>query len=704
MQKLKCKKCQIKLPITSFSDEQLRRKSKRRCHSCVANTIKHQQQKSSVQNENDDDSSNSTLFHKSPENSSQENDKHDANSDTHDDDIDQHVERESNSTSTYMGNLAQNANLYKEITDMLAAPEFNNMDKAVKQEFAKISLLRIIKEQAKHIPAINGVNNNNNFTKMMYEETQIQPFTAKFPRNQHEFWEYINTMDRFKNEHDSIEESRLLHKIIKQTSIIIRNEWLAYKREYIAASDNNDLTQSDLNTFSDFQQFISKKLRIHPSIHYFLQQLGYIRSGYDENPEDTHNRIQYYLQSIETARTIYNSYTTKENLKLRTISDSEVIELYERVFIFHNADPTYNTNGKLNRKIKLRFTKFWRDTEQITIAKISKFIQDVHAEILPSSMIKAGVDGFCWRKIKSSLTIFQLRPMFHPLYSGNKRTLSVPAGSSSFKRRKIDRSTTPRCRHKSQCRTFIKTGSCKFFHTADELRQFRAKNNNNNNPTRSFKSRPQSLPSRRTNNRSSFKSFNRTQQHSRRNTTNRAPVAQRSNSNTQGFCRFNARCRKYQNGKCNLKHQRSSVICDYCKQRGHPKYQCLKLKSPRKQPTQYNPYTNPNPSIPTPANPQTLITKIGDQIYQQTWTPINNIPSTNVPNVPITPSSTQPPKLLTSLTNNTQNAINQFRNLDRQHKQIKQEIKALKQQQSYLNGFNDPSEINSYNTGKIPRS
>ena len=159
--------------------------------------------------------------------------------------------------------------------------------------------------------------------------------------------------------------------------------------------------------------------------------------GYDENPEDTHQRIRSYLYQMRTAVNKFNN--NKDNRHhIRYITEQEQIELYEKVFVWNNHSKEYKNNGTLNRKVKLALSKYWQENRgTMTMQSLIDKIKEIHITILPNDM-KTSLDGEHWKKFKATFTIFELKPISKLSGKKIKRDNNEEESSSKPKRQKTD--------------------------------------------------------------------------------------------------------------------------------------------------------------------------------------------------------------------------------------------------------------------------
>ena len=479
-----------------------------------------------------------------------------------------------------------------------------------------------------------------NFTKMIYSEKLIQPFRGKFPRNEGEFWKYVNAMRRYQAEHNehNIPEIRLVQKIVQTLPVTIRDEWTKYKIEVTRINDanaeNKPLTAEELNTIERFETFMVRKLRITPSHQYFVQQLGRVRMGYNENPADTHRRIVAYKHQMHTVKTAYNK-SKPQRLQIPALTDNEELSLYERVFIYDNEKETLKNDGVLNRKVKKNLSRWWdRNKGAITLSLFIEQIKRAALEILPTNTIKNNVPGEHWHTFNNKLTLFELKDVSK--FTGQKRKREKKDKiQSNPKRQKLDKSKI-KCKFGNKCK-FRKSGKCKYYHEA----------NKHINPKPDPKPKP--TPTRR----------------------HDATTGPKVSSTYKPPCKFKQLCKLYKKGKCKFYHPQ----CNKCGKYGHTMKNCRSGKTRDPTVSKYDPYKQPNPhNVESHKSDALKPIRMGDCLYQ---------PVRRVELVKLSPNGDKvEPSQANTLALEEDN-VSKLRNMDKQANNIINQLKILNMQRSF---------------------
>ena len=575
--------------------------------------------------------------------------------------IDINSEDRNNDNPITNPSMSQSAKRFKLYIDIKADvrskfPDAN--DEEIKQ-FATNEYNQIMKSQ-------------QDYSKMIYNESILTKFEGKYPTNENEFWIYLTTMNRFQSEYSTIPESRLITAIVQSCTETQRDAWGLWKLEQERAFRASEHTSREieqykeqLNTFTAFESYLMKKLRLSPSAQYFHQQIGYIRMGYNENPEDAHERIQSYLNQIRIVIDKFNANRTVYQ-QIPHFTEREILNLYERVFIYRNNDKLWGNTGKLNRKVKIHLNKWWiHNRPTVTLETFITAIKSCHISILPSEMEN---DEEHWKKFKSNLTIFTLKSYMQ--ISGNKRKREDNNTGKGPKPKKFKYSERPPCKFGMKCKLLPK-GNCSFRHTKLEIQK--KLNNKHTKNVSTTRTSNKDYNSRRKGNYTTSK-----RRHDPRS-GGRAITTQQTRTPP---CKYGNNCYQLKEGTCRFYHPKP-ITCHNCGKTGHKKAQCRlpTIKQEKPPPSKYNPYAQPNPHQP---NPHMLTLNIdGKKYIQQTTTqyvPINTTNNTKNPNmyqaIPITQPIVQP-----MVQPNTFLPLQQPKNIDKQQwKQVKREAQKLTNQ------------------------
>ena len=498
--------------------------------------------------------------------------------------------------------LQQQIEKYKRVSRHL------DSDTTPQQPEKNALLTMLMQQQSPPNITSNNKSDSADFLKRMWQDNHTQKWTMKFPRNEREFWAFLAELDRYKNEHnrDDIPEKVLTEKILKSVSRGTRQDINQYKNdceaEYKARTDNLIQQKQLLDEFKQFQHtfkfleaYIIKRLSLRPSIHFFLTQIRYIRTAYNENPEATHRRIVSYLNQIQAAIEIFNE-TREARSQIRQLSQREKQELYERVFIHENNTKAYNNDGKLNSKVKKRLCSYVETSDgTLTLDDLIEEIKSLPTQILPSSLENKTKTGEHWQKFRVHLTIFQLKPVTQ--VAGRKRSRdSNDQNGPSSKRRRISHI---RCRNKKSCKK-LKLGTCNFRHTREELKSI-PKNPDHSKPTP------------------------------------RSPNTPNTPKPINKPCKFGDKCRY--KATCRFQHPNNNSkfpICPHCNKRAkHKPDKCWSNPNNKKDKPTYDP--NRRPHRP---NPHALFTKIDGKFYQVAEAPTDSSQSNDYSALPMHEDST----------------------------------------------------------------
>ena len=571
-------------------------------------------------------------------------------------------------------NQTSQNNVAEQYTLIMQQLDNTTLSKQQKELVATIQYMQYLQRNtgAQNNNTNNIGNNNKNdekdstlYTKMLWEDKIVQAFTIPFPTNPDQYYTMITALDQYRNENITINQERLLNKVVQTLKPNIRNRWNTYKqdkfqdiceeKQYTAEQQQEQYQRihEQLNTFREFENFMKDSLRIEPTIEYFQEKLHHVRVGWDENPNDSYNRFRTYFNQIRIAIDRYNIDLPEED-QLEHITDKEKMQFFKTKLEWDNNKEEHKNNGPLNKKVKTRLATWWRENKKPTMEQLRQKLDDIQNKILPVGTINEDVEGEHWKRIPD-ISIFKIKPITS-LTKERKRKLdkTIKTDRPPTKRRKIDRSNkSRRCKFKDRCQDYIRGGKCSYYHIAPELTAMQRIRNGLNRDKRDDNNK------RWKRNRNNNGRRNRSRP--RRNHGGR-PTSTRK---TTSFCRYGDKCTKYQDGTCTYKHDRYKMSCSFCKKVGHPKVDCYRykqtIKNPNK-PQQYNPYVKPNADIPTP---HALPLQTGSTLYQF---------------VPVNPSITTPTikDEVTLLALEKQKKIEEYNIAKQQQEEIKQQIKVLK--------------------------
>ena len=523
----------------------------------------------------------------------------------------------------------------------------------------------------------NNNNNEDNYTKRLYQETTIKSFTEKYPLNEQEYYKYSATISIYVNEHNEIPESRLLEEVIKKCTDDERRRWNRWKKnkstEIIQINPNQTKHQilQSLNIFKHYEAFIIRDLNITPNREKLISLLLFIRTGYNERPTSTYHRICTYLDQINSViRNVNMNKVTKYPMK--EIDTECINSLYKRVFLLQNAEEQYGNDGRLNKKVREYLQRYVNQHDFELDAFIRK-LKAAEEHALPNGTEKPGKLGYVWQTFKKNITIFEHKP--YDKIINRKRPLLSQQNHIPTKRQKVSWETE-RCTFGIKCKFYI-NGNCNKYHTKQEINKLNKKRikqlENNINKAGQIKPKP----------------FQYKQRINKWGNKFTIKPRDKDNKNENKACKFGEKCRTFQKGKCRYKHTRSQIICSHCNKPGHLQYQCYSWKNQNNNKPEfqtYNPQRTPNPNPPTP---------YGNNLYTSTYpfnqqiTDMNSVipnqfmlyPQINpIPNMQIP----QPNALVTNRLNQLQTALKDSKSIS---DGIKKQIKQLEQQKDNKNNI-----------------
>ena len=532
---------------------------------------------------------------------------------------------------------------------------------------------------------INKNNNNNStndsYTKRLYQETTIQPFTEKYPINEQEYYKYSAIISTYTNEHNEIPESRLLEEVIKKCTDSERRRWNRWKENKsidILQDDQNvrskhQILQS-LNVFKHYEAFIIQDLSITPNREKLVSLLSYIRAGYDERPTSTYHRICSCLDQINNVICKVNANKVTK-YPMEKISTERIITLYKRVFLIQNAEEQFGNEGRLNKKVRSYLQRYVNQSGFELNSFIAK-LKAAEENALPSGTEKLGKVGQYWKTFKKNISIFEYKP-YDWIRQRKRPTPPTQSITPPRKRQKLSWQTD-KCTFGTNCKYYI-NGKCTKYHTKNEINKLNKKRikqlEENMGKTQTEFGRSKLRQHRQPRNRSDG---------------NKSPNPTRGNKDKPNKyadkpqCKYGEKCRNWQQGNCQFKHNRSQIRCSFCKKHGHLKHQCYTLKNRNTDKSgfqHYNPQQIPNPNTPIPYSNNALFTQIMPAQYPFGITPVipNQIGNVSQTNNGISNNKLPVPDILLA------NRIQQLETALKDNKQIssgiRKEIKDLEQQQ-----------------------
>ena len=540
----------------------------------------------------------------------------------------------------------------------------------------------IQKEETQNITNHNIPNDGDSYTKRLYQETTIRPFTEKYPMSEQEYYKYSAIISTYTNEHNEIPEPRLLEEVIKKCTDSERRRWNRWKENRsieILQNSNDNRTKhqvlQSLNAFKYYEAFVIRDLNITPNREKLVSLLTYIRAGYDERPTGTYHRICTCIDQINSVIHKVNENKVTR-YPMEKISTERIITLYKRVFLIQNAEEQYGNEGRLNKKVRSYLQRYVNQRGFELNAFIAR-LKAAEENALPSGTEKLGKVGQYWKTFKRNISIFEYKP--YDWIKQRKRPLSpIQSPTPPRKRQKVSWQND-KCTFGTNCKYYI-SGKCIKHHTKEEVNKLNKKRirylEENMNKSQTGGRVPKPHQNKYTRNKPDNRKIpNRGVKNKPNNYTDKPP------------CKFGENCRNWQQGNCKFKHNKTQVRCSFCKKHGHLKHQCYTLKNKNtNKPTfqQYNPQQTPNPNTPVPYN------NGNNSLFTQMMTPIqypfgintvipnqfNNIPQTNNG---ITNNQLPTPDIL--LTNRIQELETALKDSKQITSGIRKQIKELEQQQ-----------------------
>ena len=522
------------------------------------------------------------------------------------------INTQSNSNSHNTVTLDKFVEIFKQVEAASKKVKGGLTDKVITQ-LATIEYEQHLRSKAVCEPP-KTTDENKNFAELLYQETRLSDFKHKFPRTRVGYWGYSFAIEQYRNEHVSVPETRILEQVVNTCSNPIRTAWNTWKEDQAqklanAADhtgdkelDPNSLRQS-LCTINNFESFMIHRLRIQPDIIFFNKTLENIQCGRDENPTETHERLQRYLREIKVVKQKLNN-NEHVQCNIRKYSDENILELYQRVFIFDNNSAEYNNDGILNGKVKIKLSQYVQNNfGTITLDNFIQYIRKLHTAILPSDCVEVNVEGKYWKRFKYNHSVFQLPT---PSNQRSSKRKNEPTTTGTPRKRFKNNDVKPQtCRGGSSCSWFIKSGRCRFYHTSKEMRMM---NKLRKEMTSGVKEKAQTWPW----------SKGKDEKGSGKNPQQATPRKR---------CRYGNNCWKLQRGGCMYEHPKEEVKCGYCDAIGHIQFECRKFKKDKamtRDTPRYNPVANPNAK---PPNPHALtIQYVDGEPYQltTTWTALKS--------------------------------------------------------------------------------
>ena len=532
---------------------------------------------------------------------------------------------------------------------------------ALKKLFAKVAAQP---NQPQSIDSFD--NSSNSYGKLLLDEQRISKFTTKFPTSMTEYFHYSNSIATFQFEQPTIAPARIFQEILDAAPSQIRSNWNLYKSnktaEHLTSFDFLESEEVERRKFNlkihnvqHFESWVIKTLGLQPNIAYFKKQLSYIQCLINENPKATLSRIDRYYFQISNVLKKINPLLPAP---IRSFSDRDKLELFQRVFIEDNCSKEYNNDGKLNAKVKTKVGQHWQKYPKLTLKELRVYLSKLDTEILPPLTVEAAVEGKHWKHYTSAASIFQIRDLSKLTNRKRRAQKETADDGPTKKRRKLNSgdtfSDTP-CRFKSNCLNFIKKGKCNYRHTVEELKILQAKYQQHKNTV---------VPRTQLGNK-----FKRRKQ----GDTDIKPKP----------CNNGTNCRLWQNNQCNYGHNRKLMKCAFCHKPGHSQIDCFGFKRSQRTnqaPPHYDPSRNPNPNrsyneINAAQRRNNLAMQQQQYFYQQQqplppsainhWQP-------NQPQNPIKAEPTIEKNQLITLRNNLTSTIKDFWNQQKSQKRNKQ--------------------------------
>ncbi len=466
----------------------------------------------------------------------------------------------------------------------------------------------------KNIPQIAPQRQALTWGQRQFELTSMVKFSAKFPRNEIEYYRYILALNRYVTDNVGISRLFLFKQFIHSLPQVIRQEWIQYQVDqfnnlirhdgierstatYSAESENFFLTLQNNRTFVKFIDEV--KLNLVPKINYFKNLIGTIYTKYNEAPLDTFRFIQRSLDEIN----IVINTMVKIGYEIRQFQPHEILELYQRVFMEQNCDKAFYNNGALNNKTKLHIAKkIVKLGAPITRLAFEQILTTAGNEILPPSASNTNKPGGHWELYSNRNSLFNFGyKQFGPKYIKKRGSESQKGKSDSGPKKKKQKQSeqyNQRCTNGFGCGHYIAHKKCRYKHSIPELKFMDKLHKLNAEPKKKgLKSIPkQPQPPKQ----------------------NHFPPKNQTKCNKGQSCRF------WQQGRCDYKHDNHTMRCRKCNKQGHPQVRCNPTSDKRGngkgggRKTFYNPTRSVNPNLRNIKTSKLLLLKGQPSVNTQT--------------------------------------------------------------------------------------
>ena len=433
---------------------------------------------------------------------------------------------------------------------------------------------------------------NGGHSKTLLDETRVTDFSAKFPKNRSQFFNYLNSIHIYQAKNASIPPETVFRKIIQSLSDHQTLQWEKFQDEqYHKHIRTNKIQHDDAaraafhkekTNVDQFELFLLKHLQIHTDFSDFQTQLSFVQYRWNENPEEVLKRIDSYYWQIDRVR---SRLTTDANgLPIRPFSEQDKMDLIQRVFIKENNSDKFNNDGMLNKKVKTTMSKNWRRiinestvqneadgkvTTAIDYSKaypaISRYIsQDLAEKVLPILCQDFNDENMHWKIHSNTASVFQLKSMEkkdrgqkRKFRASPKESKSKTGGTNPRKRRKVDSRFKRKCKYGAACRDLLEKKQCNYQHTVSELRKAGVP-------------KPASTST---------------------DGNDRAWKGKSGSGHKSGKpCRYGVHCNYWQRGYCRDVHNKWEMKCNQCGKAGHPAANCRS----KGDPPAYNPVEKMN--------------------------------------------------------------------------------------------------------------
>ena len=313
-------------------------------------------------------------------------------------------------------NEQKNGEEIKDKSDKEFIAQLRNPNSDIHKIFVMIS------ESAKHGVQGSSEKGSNELIGHLLEESRMETMTTKFripfPTSQITLFKYVADVEQYTKDNILISNIRLFREILTHAPRGVQQLFARHKQqlwhEYAQVQRQAGIAVVDaavhnktVHTREEWTKFIISHLQIHPHREDFNIILKLIRIMRNEHPVKAYQRIRGYFDQVRITIEIINK-TRADNNQLTPFSAEEIAQFMFRTFVYHNADPHYDNDGRLNIKIRLKINKKYRDNGIIDLDKFETYLETVATDLIGKSSTTDNREGYHWERIKNICTVFSL--------------------------------------------------------------------------------------------------------------------------------------------------------------------------------------------------------------------------------------------------------------------------------------------------------